>query len=104
MLLVRPEAGAERGSVGQLQAMGSPPEVAQQLAKFNTAGDGGSGSLGTLQLHGPGFVAQIASGADSVNQILLTVTEQDTAWPVLSRICRVMEWRLMDAETGQVFG
>jgi len=104
MVLVRPEAEADHGTIGQMQPMGSADEVFGKLALFNTAGDGSVGSMGTVNLYGPGFVAQIASGVEQVNQILVSVTEQDTAWPVLSRLCRAFEWRLMDAETGQVFG
>ncbi|MBX3322562.1 MAG: hypothetical protein KF757_06185 [Phycisphaeraceae bacterium] len=41
---------------------------------------------------------------DAIQQAIVTVTDQDVAWPVLSRICRSLGWKLQDMESGQTFG
>lgn len=84
--------------------LGPMRRVIAELARFNTAPDGGGGGgLGTVMLFGPGLVVDLPSSADELTQILVTVTENDTAWPVLSRLCKAMGWKMLDAETGQRF-
>lgn len=86
-------------------SMGSPREVREAVAGFNTAPDGTPRkNMGTEVLFGPGFILEIAQGQDEIMQAMVTANEPDTAWPVLSRICRANEWKLQDAESGQVFG
>jgi hypothetical protein len=34
---------------------------------------------------------------------MLTVTDDDIAWPVLSRACRLQGWTLIDLESGRTF-
>lgn len=105
IVLVKPEADAEPGTIGQMQPMGKFQKLSGELEAFNTAGDGVKGAaLGTERLYGPGFTMQMPASSADVTQILVSVTEQDTAWPVLSRICRTMGWRMQDMETGAVFG
>lgn len=105
LILIKPEPGAEPGTVGRMQPMGKVAAIAAQLVSYNTSGDGSKGSaLGTERLFGPGFTMQLPTTTDSVTQIMVSVSEQDTAWPVLSKICRAMGWRMQDMETGAVFG
>ena len=35
---------------------------------------------------------------------MVTVTDGDFAWLVLSRICRTNQWKMMDPESGRMFG
>lgn len=85
--------------------LGSPRELEEALAPFNTAPDGSKGaSLGTLFLYGPGIIVEIPRGHDLIQQALVTVVEQDIAFPVLMRICRGNAWKLQDVESGQMFG
>ena len=86
--------------------LGTAREVKETLARFNTAPDGSarSASLGTEILHGPGMVVEIACGSGDVQQAMVTVTDDDVAWPVLSRLCKAVGWRMMDVETGRLFG
>mgnify|MGYP001054255988 CR=1 FL=1 len=85
--------------------LGSRREVERLLAEFNTAGDGAArGSVGTDVLHGPGLVVEVPQGLDELNQALVTVTDADCAWPVLSRVCKAHGWRMQDVESGQIFG
>lgn len=86
--------------------MGTAKEVKEFLARYNTAVDGAprSASLGTEVLHGPGLIIELPTNQDEVSQALVTVLDDDIAWPVLSRVCKAAGWKMMDVETGRVFG
>ncbi|MBX3388207.1 MAG: hypothetical protein KF691_01985 [Phycisphaeraceae bacterium] len=86
--------------------MGTVKEVKEVLAHYNTAPDGSprSASLGTEMLHGPGLVVELPVNQEEVTQALVTVIDDDIAWPVLSRLCKAAGWKMMDVETGRVFG
>ncbi|RMH28758.1 MAG: hypothetical protein D6693_03285 [Planctomycetota bacterium] len=89
---------AESGSLGTRR------EVLRGLAAFNTAPDGDPDTPGVA--YGPGFRVELpfVGDRDPVTQALLTITEEDNAWPVLIRMCKRTGWRLMDAESGRTFG
>jgi len=90
---------------GGLSALGSAGAVKEILANFNTAPDGGpTKSLGTEMLHGPGMVMDIPTSTESVTQVMVSVTDEEIAWPVLSRLCKVRNWKLVDLESGRTFG
>jgi len=84
--------------------LGSRRDFAQTLAGFNTASDGSTASADVF--FGPGFHVELPRIADDddVVQALVTVVEEDMAWPVLARICNATGWRLLDTETGRTFG
>ncbi|MBS0190964.1 MAG: hypothetical protein U0573_03590 [Phycisphaerales bacterium] len=86
--------------------MGTAKEVKAILAQYNTAPDGAprSASLGTEVLHGPGLIIELPTNQEEVTQALVTVIDDDIAWPVLSRVCKAAGWKMMDVETGRVFG
>ncbi|MBX3381349.1 MAG: hypothetical protein KF805_14735 [Phycisphaeraceae bacterium] len=86
--------------------IGTISEVKEVLAHYNTAPDGSprSASLGTEVLHGPGLIIELPTNQDEVTQALVTVIDDDIAWPVLSRLCKAAGWKMMDVETGRVFG
>lgn len=92
-----PQSGGPMGTIG---------EVKEVLARYNTAPDGSSrsASLGTEVLHGPGLIVELPTNQDEVTQALVTVIDDDIAWPVLSRLCKAAGWKMMDVETGRVFG
>ena len=80
-------------------------DVIDKLALFNTAPDGSDArSLGTRVLYGPGYMVELPTTLDTINQALVNVNDEETAWPVLSRMCRTLGWKMQDAKTGQVFG
>lgn len=84
--------------------MGSTGEVLDQLSRFNTAADGAkpkSQDQLVMVLHGPGMLVEIAPQEGEVNQLMVTMTDEDFAFPVLTRACRLFKWTLMDPETGQ---
>jgi hypothetical protein len=90
----------------QVGPLGTPKEVREILARYNTAPDGSprTASLGTEILHGPGLIVELPSNMEEVTQALVTVTDDDIAWPVLSRICKAVGWKMVDVESGRVFG
>lgn len=93
--------GADKG--GQKAPLGLLREVRATLARFNTAGDGSP--PGVLErLHGPGFVVELPTGNPDVNQAIVTVNDEDTAFPVLMKLCKSLGWSLMDMESGRTFG
>ncbi|GJM18710.1 MAG: hypothetical protein DHS20C14_09230 [Phycisphaeraceae bacterium] len=85
--------------------LGTPAQFAEAVAVFNTAPDGSTSTrLGTAVLHGPGYTVEYASGQDIINQAMVSVYESESAWPVLSRLCKELGWKMQDTESGQVFG
>lgn len=96
---------AASASGGALPSLGSGKQVKAILENYNTSPDGGPRkALGTEMLHGPGMVVDIPTSADSISQIMATVTDEEIAWPVLSRLCRDQKWKLVDLESGRSFG
>lgn len=93
--------GVERqgGSV----PLGTLREVRSLLERYNTSGDGTP--AGVLErLYGPGMVVELPTSGEVVNQAIAWLNDEDTAFPVLRRLCKETGWRLMDLETGRTFG
>lgn len=77
----------------------------EALARFNTGPDGSpAGGTGLERLHGPGFVLEVSTSVEPVTQALASINDEDAALPVLMRACKALGWRLMDLESGRVFG
>ena len=89
-----------------LPPLGTMDEVAEALADFNTATAGSPrrASAGTVVLHGPGLVVELPMGLDRVTQGLVTLVDEDVAWPVLMKLVKSLPWKLLDLETGRSFG
>lgn len=85
-------------------SLGRYEEVVKLLTQFNCSADGSP--LGPNVLYGPGVILQMpmADRDDPVNQILVSLVEDSVAWPVLTRICRVLGWKMMDPSSGRTFG
>jgi len=103
IVLIKPADPAARNTAAGLKPLGSLKQVREALADFNTAPDGGKARLGTEVLHGPGIVLEISTGQDEINQAMVTVLDDDIAWPVLSRICKSLGWKMMDIESGRIY-
>ncbi len=105
LVLVPAPANGPNGPLPPTGILGTVREIRAKLASFNTASDGGTKkSLGTEILYGPGILVELPSGQDEVNQALVTLVEEDIAWPVLMRLCRTQNWALQDPSTGRIFG
>lgn len=89
---------------GGAATLGTKRQFVDELARFNIATDGSSENIGVA--FGPGFRLELPfiGDKDPVSQALITITEEDNAWPVLTRLCREMNWRLMDLDSGRTFG
>lgn len=96
----RKDAGAD----GALPALGSQKEVIALLAPYNTAPDGGAPGLGAIILWGPGMTMTLATTQPQVAQLLVHMTDEDIAMPVLMRACKALGWAMTDLETGRSFG
>ncbi len=89
----------------KMKPLGQKREVLKTLARFNTAQDGSK--AGESFAYGPGMVVQFpmtGSKDDELNQVLVAVNEEEIAWAVLQNICKQTGWRMMDPDTGRVFG
>lgn len=90
---------------GALPSLGETAEVLAALAPFNTAPDGGSGgegslAIGLVKLYGPGMQLEMIGG-DEVRQVMVTMTDEGFAFPVLVRACQMNHWTMLDTTTGQ---
>ncbi len=92
------------GTMLNAMPLGSWREVVERLRDFNTAPDGALETLGML--FGPGIIVQLPmlGPDDPVMQAVVTLEEENIAWPVLTRICRLLKWKMMDPKTGRTFG
>lgn len=98
--------GEEGASASMLNAvpLGTTRQIAESLAPFNIAPDGDPLTAGIL--FGPGLTIQLpmTGERDPVTQVMVTLDEEDMAWLVILRLCRRLEWKLMDPGSGKVFG
>lgn len=105
-------AGGAGGGTGGMLTLGQCDSVVQTLAHWNVSPDGsgpeGWGETpGMATLYGPGCVMELPTGGDGkleLSQVMVTVTDEDFAWPVLSRLCKANSWKMMDPESGRMFG
>jgi hypothetical protein len=103
LVLIRPDPDDDAGIA--TVALGAIDEIVDKLSLFNTAPDGSAArSLGTKVLYGPGYIVELPTAQDTINQALVNVNDDETAWPVLSRLCKKYDWKMQDAKTGRIFG
>lgn len=89
-----------------LPALGSIDEVLEALSQFNTAPDGGkvgegAEALGLVRAYGPGMYAELMESDGVVRQVMVTMTDEDFAFPVLVRLCRAWRLTMLDTASGQ---
>ena len=95
--------GAERK--GAAEPLGTRKELLQTLSCFNTGPDGGAPSTGGTEfLYGPGMVIEVPTTTDQVTQAIASISDEDIALPVLMKLCKQLQWRMMDIESGRMFG
>ncbi len=84
--------------------MGRKQEILKELARYNIAMDGSAEGFSTAW--GPGIRLEFpfVEDKDPINQIMVTLGEEDYAWPVLTRLTKEMCWRMMDPESGRTYG
>jgi len=89
---------------GQPASLGRKKDVLAALRPFNIAQDGST--EGFASAYGPGlrFEFPFIDEKDPVNQVMVTILEEDFAWPVLMRISKELGWTMLDPDTGRSFG
>lgn len=103
LVLINPR-DPENPSAGNAP-LGTEREVSDKLAQYNTAADGAEVKRhGTMVLFGPGFTIEYARGHDEIAQAMVIVNNMDFGYPVLSKMCRALGWKMQDTESGQIFG
>lgn len=77
--------------------IGNRLQIIRELSHHNTAPD----HEGDDVLYGPGITLQLPPGQDTVQQMLMTVTEEEIAWLVIMRLAKTFNWKIVDTETGR---
>ena len=103
IVLMKPGPGEDGPSMSPL---GKLDEFESTVRPYNIAFDGSehSPSTGTALLYGPGLVIEAPTSTDQVTQAIITLIDEEIAWPVLMRLCGDMQWAMMDMESGRTFG
>lgn len=90
---------------GGMPSLGDLKDVLDQLARYNTTPDGSKPRPGAdtsvMVLFGPGMIVELSPQDDEVKQLMVTMTDEDFAFPVLTRASRAFKWTMMDPESGQ---
>jgi hypothetical protein len=47
---------------------------------------------------------EFPAAADEVGQIMISISDEEIAWPVLQRMTKALGWMLVDLDTGRSFG
>ena len=79
--------------------LGTREELIRELATNNVAPEVPDGDV----LYGPGIRLEFPPGIDPVNQILLSIMEDEIAWQVIVRLAKKFRWRILDTATGRDF-
>jgi hypothetical protein len=88
----------EPDSPGALPAIGRRADVIEKLARSNTSAE----SPRTPDvLYGPGIRIELTPGQDPATQMLVTITEQEIGWLVLTRMINNFGWKLLDPDSGR---
>lgn len=88
----------EPGEPGALAPIGPRAEIVQQLVPCNTAPE--RADAGDV-LYGPGIRIEMTPGQDPITQMLITITEEEIGWKVLTRLVSEFHWKLLDPGTGR---
>ncbi len=91
-------SGAESDEAGPMPAIGPRAEIVEQLARANTSAE--SSDVEDV-LYGPGIRVELTPNQDPVSQMLVTVTEEEIGWQVLTRLINHFQWKLLDPNTGR---
>lgn len=85
-------------------SLGIKRDLLGKLSILNTSPDGSKDAGGTVA-YGPGITVEfpMVDDKDEVFQALISITDEDIAWAVLSRMCQRNGWALMDPDSGRTF-
>ncbi len=91
-------SGVEPEEAGSLPAIGPRAEIVEKLACAKTYPES---SDAQDVLYGPGIRVELTPNQDPVSQMLVTVTEEEIGWQVLTRLINHFQWKLLDPATGR---
>ena len=80
-----------------MAAIGSRAEIIEKLSRLNTAPE----QVGEDALFGPGIRIDLPPEQETIDQMLLTIIEEEIAYLVIMRISRICGWKILDPETGR---
>ncbi len=81
-----------------LRPLGARKQFVRDLARYNTAPEReGEDDV----LYGPGIRLELPPDQDPINQVLLTITEDEIAWLVIMRLAKTFDWKIVDTENGR---
>jgi hypothetical protein len=87
----------QRSSDNGMAPIGSRAKIIRDLAQYNTAPE----IEGDDVLYGPGIRLELPPGQSEVNQILMTVMEEEIAWLVMMRLAKAFDWKIVDTDSGR---
>jgi len=98
------ESSDRKATVLNTVSLGRLSEIERKLISYNCGSDGSHSGMKIL--YGPGLSMQMpmVDRDDPVMQIMVSLNDETIAWSVLERICRTLDWKMMDPKTGSVFG
>ena len=82
---------------GGMAPLGARSELVGLLATCNVAPQ----TTGEDVLYGPGIRLELPPDQDPISQMLMTVVEEEIAWPVLVRLAQRFNWKVLDMDTGR---
>ncbi len=86
------------GAGGGLAPIGPRAEILGRLLGCNTGPE--TADVSDV-LYGPGFQIELTPNQDPITQMLVTVTEEEIGWQVLTRLIHELQWKLLDPMTGR---
>ena len=92
VILSREEASEEG-----MAPIGRREEIVKGLSRFNTAPERNGDDI----LYGPGIRIELPPNEDPIRQMLVTFEEEEIAWPVMVRLAKAFEWKVLDPLTGR---
>jgi hypothetical protein len=85
------------GTDGQRVPLGTRDEIVRSLSQFNTSAEVEGGDT----LWGPGIRIELPPDDDPIQQMLLSIVEEEIAWLPIVRLAKQFDWSVMDIETGR---
>ena len=88
----------DAGEGEALPPIGPRCDIVEKLARANSSTE--SSDVEDV-LYGPGLRIELTPNQDPIRQMLVTVTEEEIGWKVLTRLINHFQWKLLDPVTGR---
>jgi len=88
----------DAGDGETLPPIGPRCDIVEKLALANSSPES---SDAEDVVYGPGIRIELTPNQDPIRQMLVTVTEEEIGWQVLTRLINHFQWKLLDPLTGQ---